>query len=93
VKLGESSTGLADYLTPATHLAFIEPASLDEEFSGFARDGVDALSPLLAKCAAVVGLSDLDEASTLFDPAITETTWDTRASPIIAAIRRRPGRP
>jgi transcription-repair coupling factor (superfamily II helicase) len=32
VQLGESKTGLADYLTPATHLLFVEPASLDEEF-------------------------------------------------------------
>ncbi len=79
VKLGESRTGLADYLTSATHLAFIEPASLDEEFSAFAREGTDPLSPLLAKCAALYGLSDLDEASALFDPATAEATWDTES--------------
>src|SRR5471032_2152126 len=79
VKLGESRTGLADYLTPAMHLAFVEPASLDEEFSAFAREGTDGLSPLLAKCAAIFGLSDLDEASALFDPPTTETTWDTES--------------
>src|ERR1039458_2713416 len=77
VRLGESKTGLADYLTPATHLVFIEPASLDEEFSAFAREGIDALSPLLTKCAALFAISDLDEASALFDPATAEATWDT----------------
>jgi transcription-repair coupling factor (superfamily II helicase) len=79
VKLGESRTGLADYLTPAAHLVFIEPASLDEEFSTFAREGTDPLSPLLEKCAALFGLSDLDEASALFDPATTEATWDSES--------------
>ena len=32
-----SRTGLADYLPPATHLLFVEPAALEEEFSAFAR--------------------------------------------------------
>jgi transcription-repair coupling factor (superfamily II helicase) len=79
VKLGESSTGLADYLSPSTHLAFIEPASLDEEFSAFAREGSNALAPLLAKCAALFGLGDLDEASAHFDPPTSEATWDTES--------------
>ena len=79
VRLGESKTGLADYLTPATHLVFIEPASLDEEFSAFAREGTDALSPLVTKCVALFAISDLDEASVLFDPATAEATWDTES--------------
>ena len=79
VLLGESKTGLADYLTPATHLVFIEPASLDEEFSAFAREGTDALSPLVTKCVALFAISDLDEASVLFDPATAEATWDTES--------------
>jgi len=38
VKLDPSKTGIADYLSPHTHLVFVEPASLDEEFSLFAVD-------------------------------------------------------
>ena len=33
----------------------------------FAREGTDGLTPLLEKCAAAFGISDLDEASGLFD--------------------------
>src|SRR3954470_4919234 len=79
VKLDSSKTGLADYLTPTAHLAFIEPASLEEEFSNFAREGTDGLTPLLDKCAAAFGISDLDEATALFDEATDEVTWDTES--------------
>ncbi len=79
VKLGSSKTGLADYLTASTHLVFVEPAALEEEFSSFAREGFDGLTPLLEKCAAAFGLSDLDEASALFDAGATELTWDTES--------------
>ncbi len=79
VKLDPSKTGLADYLTPSAHLAFIEPAALEEEFSAFAREGADGLTPLLEKCAAAFGVSDLDEASALFDGAAEEATWDTES--------------
>ncbi len=80
LKLDSSKTGLADYLSPATHLVFVEPAALDEEFSAFAREGFDNLTPILARCAAAFGLSDLDEASALFDgPAVAESTWDTES--------------
>lgn len=79
IKLGSSKTGLADYLTPSTHLIFIEPAALEEAFSGFAREGFDGLTPLLEKCAAAFGLCDLDEASALFDAGSLETTWDTES--------------
>ncbi len=79
VQLGTSKTGLADYLTPSTHLVFIEPAALEEEFSAFAREGFDGLTPLLEKCAAAFGVSDIDEASALFDGAAAELTWDTES--------------
>ena len=79
IKLGSSKTGLADYLTPSTHLVFIEPAALEEEFSTFAREGFDGLTPLLEKCAAAFGVCDLDEASALFDAGSLETTWDTES--------------
>ncbi len=87
VRLGVSQTGLADYLSPGTHLLCVEPAALDGEFSALARTGHDAFGPMLARCAAAFGVSDLDEASWLFDEATTETTWDTES---LAHHRRYP---
>jgi len=81
--LAPSSTGLADYLSPLTHLAFIEPAALEETFSLVAREApagpASALGPILSRCLAAFGLSDLDEASALFDGAGSEQTWDTES--------------
>jgi transcription-repair coupling factor (superfamily II helicase) len=79
VKLDPARSGLADYLTPLAHLAFIEPASLDEAFDAIARDGGPSPATLLEKCAAVFGVGDLDESSALFDGAGTEQTWDTES--------------
>jgi transcription-repair coupling factor (superfamily II helicase) len=79
LRLDPSKTGIADYLTPLAHLVFVEPASLDEEFSSLAREGEDGLTPLLNKCAAAFGVSDLDEASALFETVATDTTWDTES--------------
>jgi len=79
VRLAESTTGIADYLSPGTQLVFVEPASLEEEFSSFAQEGSPGLAPLLARCAGAFGLSDLDEASALFDGAADEATWDTES--------------
>ena len=79
VKLAASATGLADYLSTATQLAFVEPAALDEEFSAFTREGADGLAPLLARCAALHGVGDLDEASALFEGGTEEATWNTES--------------
>jgi transcription-repair coupling factor (superfamily II helicase) len=81
LQLDPSKTGIADYLSPRSHLVLVEPASLDEEFSTLAREGGDALRPILEKCAAIFGLGDLDEASALFDQpgAGRESTWDTES--------------
>ncbi len=79
IKLDPAKSGLVDYLTPFAHLALIEPASLDEAFDVIARDGGPSPAPLLEKCAAVFGVSDLDEASVHFDGAGTEQTWDTES--------------
>ncbi len=79
LKLAESTTGIADYLSPQTHLVFIEPAALEEEFRTLARDGTDALTPLLAQCAVRSSVSDLDEASTLMAADAREQTWDTES--------------
>ncbi|MDP3071023.1 MAG: transcription-repair coupling factor [Opitutaceae bacterium] len=87
VRLAESQTGLADYLSPSTHLVGVEPAALDAAFSALARAGGEALEPLLARCAAAFGVSDLDEASWLFDGEVQETTWDTES---LAHHRRYP---
>ena len=43
VKLAESSTGITNYLPTNSALVFIEPATLEEEFSAFAREGSDGL--------------------------------------------------
>ncbi|HEY0947258.1 MAG TPA: CarD family transcriptional regulator, partial [Opitutaceae bacterium] len=89
LKLDPSKTGLADYLSPHTHLVFIEPASLDEEFSTFAREGSDPLTPILQRCAAATGIADIDEAAALFDGEdVAESTWDTES---LAHHRRYPG--
>jgi len=96
-----SAAGLADYLNPRTHLAFIEPAALEEAFSLLAREApaspastepasaeaAPPLAPILNRCAAAFGVSDLDEASWLFDGAETERTWDTES---LAHYRRYP---
>jgi transcription-repair coupling factor (superfamily II helicase) len=79
LKLADSTTGIADYLSPQTQLVFIEPAALEEEFNAFVGEVADPLAPLLAKCTARCGLSDLDEASALFDGAEQEATWDTES--------------
>ena len=80
LKLDSSKTGIADYLSPLTQLVFVEPASLDEEFSSFAREGFDGLSPILLKASGAFGLADIDEAAALFDgDGVTEITWDTES--------------
>jgi len=56
VKLDPSKTGLADYLSALTHLVFVEPASLMEEFHAFASEGRDDLATLIAKCGASFGV-------------------------------------
>lgn len=87
VKLDPAKTGLADYLGVTAQLVLVEPASLDEPFSTIAREQGDALIPLLDKCAAAFGLSDLDEASALFEGVPDEITWDTES---LAHHRRYP---
>ena len=87
VRLDPSKTGLADYLSAGTHLLFIEPAALEAEFSGFAREGNDGLTPLLERAAAAFAISDLDESSGLFDGVTDEVTWDTES---LAHHRRYP---
>jgi transcription-repair coupling factor (superfamily II helicase) len=91
VRLDPSKTGLADYLSPQTHLLFIEPAALDEAFSLIARESASAensaspaaldpaLPAILAKCAAAFGVSDLDETSALFETPDTDATLDTES--------------
>ena len=79
VRLEVSRTGLADYLSAGTHLLFIEPAALEAEFSTIAREGSDGLTPLLERAAAAFAISDLDEASALFDGVADEVTWDTES--------------
>jgi transcription-repair coupling factor (superfamily II helicase) len=93
VRLEPSKTGLADYLSPQTHLVFVEPAALDEAFSLLAREAPadggatpsshedldPALPAILAKCAAAFGVSDLDETSALFETLDSDATLDTES--------------
>ncbi len=79
VKLDPSKTGLADYFNTSARLVMIEPAALDEAFSAIARESGDALTPLLDKCAEAFGISDLDEASALFEHTGDEITWDSES--------------
>ncbi len=87
VRLDPSKTGVADYLSTGTHLLFVEPATLEEEFSAFAREGSDGLTPLFERVAGAYAVSDLDEASGLFDGVTDEVTWDTES---LAHHRRYP---
>jgi transcription-repair coupling factor (superfamily II helicase) len=79
VALGRAAGGLADYLTPHARLALIEPAAVEEEFRALAPDGGDALGPLAGRVAGVVGIGDLDEASSLFGDDVTGATWDSES--------------
>ena len=98
LQLAPAPNGLADYLNPLTRLVFIEPAALEEALSLIVRESPvgdsagpaaprPSLEPFLARCAAVIGVSDLDEASALFDGAECEQTWDTES---LAHHRRYP---
>ncbi len=79
LRFESAKTGIADYLTPLTHLTLIEPAALEEEFRAFSAEGSDGLAPLLAACAAAFGLGELDERSAVFEDPGTETVWDTES--------------
>ncbi len=79
VRLESAKTGIADYLDPSAHAAFVEPAALEEEFRAFAAEGADGLAPLLSKCAAAFGLGEIDEASAIFAEPASEAVWDTES--------------
>ncbi len=98
LRLTPSTIGLADYLNPLSRLIFVEPAALEEAFSLVVTEsaatasvgqpaGLSALEPVLARCAAAIAVSDLDEASALFEGAGHEQTWDTES---LAHHRRYP---
>jgi transcription-repair coupling factor (superfamily II helicase) len=77
LRLESAKTGISDYLNPLAHLAFVEPAALEEEFRAFSPEGSDGLAPLLSRCAAAFGFGDIDEASDIFADSASETVWDT----------------
>ena len=71
---------LLDYLPPAAHAALLEPKALEELFDTLAGDdAVDFTGRLPGTCAQLLGLSDLDLASRLFDGAESDETWDTES--------------
>jgi transcription-repair coupling factor (superfamily II helicase) len=77
--LEPAKTGIADYLDPRAMLTVIEPAALEEEYRAIAGDGSAGLGTLASTCAGVFGIGELDEASSLFGPGASETTWDTES--------------
>jgi len=80
VSLDPAKTGLADYLPVETRLVLVEPGALEQAFDALAPEGTDGLAPLVARCAALIGLGDLDEASALLpEGEVAEATWDTES--------------
>jgi transcription-repair coupling factor (superfamily II helicase) len=86
LKLDPAKTGLADYLSPASHLVLVEPAAIDEELSRLARDAApgSGFTPSFASLPARVrswyALQDLDEASASFgEDSAQEITWDSES--------------
>ena len=79
VRLEPAKTGISDYLNPHSHLVFVEPAALEEEFRAFAPEGADAVAPLLARCTAAFGVADIDESAKTFDDSTSEVVWDTES--------------
>ena len=88
VTFAPARAGLADYLPGDTRLVLVEPAALEPAFETLAPDGSGGVAPLVAKCAALIALADLDEASSLFPAGEgAEATWDTES---LANHRRYP---
>jgi len=87
VALDPAATGLADYLPAGSHMALVEPSSLGEQFNALAGPGAGGLAPLLGKCAAVFGISELDEATDLLPAGSAALPWDTEG---LASYRRHP---
>ena len=91
LSLAPSLSGLAPYLTPATRLVLIEPATLDETFSLLAREKPATaattqphIAAIFERVAALDAIADLDESSALFElcadtAEATEITWDTES--------------
>ncbi|MDF9833027.1 transcription-repair coupling factor (superfamily II helicase) [Ereboglobus sp. PH5-5] len=90
VRLEPSKTGMADYLPAGTNLLLVEPAMLEENFNALSSEtGVSttpasdftlppSLFTLLQKVSGLFGVSDLDEASEIFDaPGTREVVWET----------------
>ncbi|HXQ82340.1 MAG TPA: CarD family transcriptional regulator, partial [Opitutaceae bacterium] len=79
LRFESARTGISDYLNPLAHLAFVEPAALEEEFRAFSPEGSDGLAPLLSACAAAFGIGEIDEASEILAEPASETVWDTES--------------
>jgi transcription-repair coupling factor (superfamily II helicase) len=80
LSLAPARSGLAGYLPAETRLVLIEPAELEEAFRILANEETDGIEPILAQCAGVFGVGDLDEASAIFAEGMAaEATWDTES--------------
>jgi len=81
IHAARAQASLLDYLGDTAHAVLVEPKSLEESFHLLdnAPAGARALERLTGRAARLIGLSDLDLASTLFDSAVDERTWDTES--------------
>ena len=87
VRLDPSRTGLAEYLSPASRLLLVEPATLAEEFRSFDESGAGWFTAITERCHALHAVGDLDEAAGLIDGA-AGATLDTES---LAHHRTYPG--
>ncbi len=76
VKLGESTTGIVDYLGSETRLLLVEPVSLEEQFRSLGSEDDDAGEKLVRACAGTCGLCELEEGGAMLEPADRSEGWD-----------------
>ncbi len=93
LRFDAARTGISDYLSAGTRIAFIEPPDLEAAFSALALENPTRIQPVveaaLAKATSLVAIQDLDVASFWFEPGeAAECTWDTES---LVHHRRYPG--
>ncbi len=72
---------LVDHLGSGAHVALLEPKALEETFDllDTAPEDARVLNRLAATARRLVGVGDLDLATTLFETGAEEETWDTES--------------
>ena len=76
LKLATSNIGIADYLPSGIHLVVVEPAGIEPAISSVERETPGMFSGLLGRTARLLGLSEFDETSALFEgDDVEEVVW------------------